>query len=433
MEKGQPLNSAGSANGTRADWAGAAREAVALATHSLSQLPEDEQFKLTAEFQSHFEAHEAQLVAKKVAMGSSDRRIGSLLGDRDKRSKRAASKTIRRGKAVNENPQLATKMKMGELSGEQSDLIAEASARTTGEAANDDEFIEAIERCNPDQGRKVVEDYVRKRMSQDDIDSKYERARRLRNVRRSSNPKRGTDVLEIEGAPADIDKIEARIDRLTNEIYKQDGGRDVPGHKHPRTYQQRRFDAFEQLITEDKVETSPDHKPVRRQKRSDRAVVFIGATFDQAAGKDASPLDVIGSDPLPRSLIDRLMCEAEFIGQIYDENGEIMRHGRRKRRHSPQQFEALVARDRCCVECSAHWSRCEVHHLLPWNAAIAGETDIENLVLLCGDCHHRVHALELTIERDVENQTWRTRRAKPEEIAPKRPNVRPRPRPNLRV
>ena len=48
---------------------------------------------------------------------------------------------------------------------------------------------------------------------------------------------------------------------------------------------------------------------------------------------------------------------------------------------------ALAARDWGCAVCGAANSFCQAHHVIHWENG--GPTDIDNLALLCSDCHHK--------------------------------------------
>ena len=115
------------------------------------------------------------------------------------------------------------------------------------------------------------------------------------------------------------------------------------------------------------------------------------------------------------------MCirdSANWIGQIFSARGELLWQGRKTRLATPAQINGLISRDGGCVECGAHHSKCVAHHLLPWEAPRKGPTNINNLVFVCDDCHVRLHRNKQTMFYDPKSQTWKTRRATPDEIPP---------------
>ncbi|MFN8035473.1 MAG: DUF222 domain-containing protein [Acidimicrobiia bacterium] len=106
-------------------------------------------------------------------------------------------------------------------------------------------------------------------------------------------------------------------------------------------------------------------------------------------------LDRIG--PVRPSTIRRLACDAILnrLG-IHRDHPELidLGHidlGRRSRVISPKLRRALIARDGGCsiAGCDRphHW--CDAHHIVHW--ADGGNTDLENLVLLCRRHHTQVH------------------------------------------
>ena len=96
--------------------------------------------------------------------------------------------------------------------------------------------------------------------------------------------------------------------------------------------------------------------------------------------------EIPGVGAMARSELERLGCDAEIYGLIFDGRGVPLYHGRRTRRVSPQQWRALVARDRGCVICGAAPSLCQAHHVKYW--ILGGRTDVDNLALVC-HLHHR--------------------------------------------
>ena len=121
---------------------------------------------------------------------------------------------------------------------------------------------------------------------------------------------------------------------------------------------------------------------------------------------------------VPNSVLGRHMCTGSVAGVVFGADGEILWHGRELRFATPEQVRALIARDRGCVMCRAGAEECEAHHLVPFNAPAKGETNVDDMVLVCTDCHHWLHDTEHTLEQDAGGH-WRPRPATPDEIAPR--------------
>ena len=107
--------------------------------------------------------------------------------------------------------------------------------------------------------------------------------------------------------------------------------------------------------------------------------------------------EIPGVGAIARSELERLGCDSEFYGLLFDQRGLPLYHGRKTRRVSPQQWRVLVARDKGCVICGAHPNWCQAHHVRYW--LLGGPTDIDNLVLLCHAHHRWVHDNEIILRR----------------------------------
>ena len=87
--------------------------------------------------------------------------------------------------------------------------------------------------------------------------------------------------------------------------------------------------------------------------------------------------------------IRRLACDAEIIPAVLGTTSEPLDVGRAKRLVTPAIWAALVLRDRHCVfpGCDRPPLMCHAHHIRHW--INGGDTNLDNLALLCGH-HHRV-------------------------------------------
>ena len=105
--------------------------------------------------------------------------------------------------------------------------------------------------------------------------------------------------------------------------------------------------------------------------------------------------EIPGIGAMARSELERLGCDADVYGLIFDGRGLPLYHGRKTRRVSPQQWRALVARDRGCVICGAAPNWCQAHHVRYWIQG--GRTDIDNLALVCHLHHRWIHDNQITL------------------------------------
>ena len=139
-----------------------------------------------------------------------------------------------------------------------------------------------------------------------------------------------------------------------------------------------------------------------------RHQVVIVASTDVISGRDPQGrCEIPGVGPIPLSELERLACDAELFGVLFSGEGEPLWHGRGQRTATDAQRRALVARDGGCVLCADEPARCETHHVEPWAKPSEGPTDIDNLALLCGTCHRRLHNHRRVLRRGPDG-AWGT-------------------------
>ena len=142
------------------------------------------------------------------------------------------------------------------------------------------------------------------------------------------------------------------------------------------TPQQRRADALANLIT--------GEGPHRRPKTT----LLVIADYDTVAG-ELRNLRYDDGMPVPPDQIADLAADAQIVPAIFNAEGEPLWLGRAQRHASAGQRMVLAARDGGCAICSSPAERCEPHHI-EWFSR-GGNTDIDNLTLLCDRCHHLIH------------------------------------------
>ena len=392
-------------------------------TALIAEAPFAQAIDLIGHCRGELDSVEALLIAKRTQDGHSNRSTEGIITGSGTVSKGEAKRRTTRANAVKENPQLAKKLAAGDLSSEQVDLVAHAADKTEGEAANDTTLIDDIANANPDQGKAIVRKYLDDRTTNEQRESRYQEQRRRRKVYKD-HTSHDMARLIIEGDDATIDSLLHQIKAGADRLYRADGGRDVPGHKHERTYNQRMFDSAMELFGQETASPSAESRPAQRPVTIFRS--NIEDLTDDHDLIDEWTTELIGTGIVPESLASYYRCVSDVAGQIMSGTGEVLWQGRAKRRASPGQWLALITRDESCVRCGAHHTRCEAHHMVPWTAPKRGETNIDNMVLLCSDCHRRLHDANKTIYRDEINGNWKVRPATSAETPARRPNDRTR-------
>lgn len=107
-----------------------------------------------------------------------------------------------------------------------------------------------------------------------------------------------------------------------------------------------------------------------------------------------------GGQSLPPGVVEKYLCDAGAVPVIWDAPGRPLDVGRELRLFTRKQRIAIAARDGGCLwpGCDRPPSECEYHHSDHWWEH-HGKTDVDDGVLLCRNCHLRLH-----------NQGWRISR-----------------------
>ena len=231
-----------------------------------------------------------------------------------------------------------------------------------------------------------VRDWTRQRQSQTDLEQQH--AKRV-TARRCVifDADNAMTELHAEFDPITGATIRAALDTACDRLYRPDGSRDTA--TETRTTQQRRADALAELLTGNG--SGPDPGPVRTQ-------MIVSAHADETA-------EIPATGPIPTTELDKLTCNSDLFGIVFTTNGQPLWHGTKVRLANDNQWRALIARDRGCIICSAHPSRCEAHHLTCYGPPTNGGTDIDNLALVCRHEHHLIHDQGLTLTKQP-NGTW---------------------------
>lgn len=120
------------------------------------------------------------------------------------------------------------------------------------------------------------------------------------------------------------------------------------------------------------------------------ATVVVRVGLDElTSGEGTATID--GSDrSVSVSTCRRMAAGGGIIPVVLGSAGEILDWGREKRLFTRAQRLALVERDGGCAMCGLPPQMTKAHHIRWW-ARDSGPTDLNNGVLLCESCHHRIH------------------------------------------
>ena len=315
---------------------------------------------------------ESALAAKSRALAELSRRHSAgdaqrLVRDELQASGREAKRDVETAARLSELPATSEALASGEIPVGHARLIARASGESTIDeallvkAANEEPF---------DEFARTVKRHQQER-ADDDGQALLDRQRHKRKARIFESPESGMFVLTGE-----FDQITgARIATALTAKERQLWHSEDP--KARRTPQQRMADALAELICE----------PAGEGKSQGTDLLVI-ADFDTIKQQLDNPRLADGS-PIPIVELHRLALEANLLPSIFDTKSQNMWLGRKQRTASEAQRVALIARDQHCIGCGANPLWCRAHHIVWWSKE--GPTDLDNLVLVCDDCHHKIH------------------------------------------
>ena len=159
------------------------------------------------------------------------------------------------------------------------------------------------------------------------------------------------------------------------------------GRADTRTQAQRRADALMLLCERSGGGDLPDTRPIAGAEVLMSHDVFTGHAL---AHLDDLQCEIEGFGSIPRVTAERMLCDCA-LGRVVQGRSQILDLGRRTRTVPDRLRRAIVLRDQHCQfpGCRAPASWCDSHHLVLWTRG--GETNVENLALLCRRHHVAVH------------------------------------------
>jgi len=124
---------------------------------------------------------------------------------------------------------------------------------------------------------------------------------------------------------------------------------------------------------------------------ADRPNIIVHVAADTLVLREAGISETGNGTFLTADEVKRLACDANLTRVVFDPESQPLDVGRTRRLVTPALRIAVCARDLRCVfpGCDRPSNWCDVHHLTHW--ADGGDTNIDNLVLLCRHHHVLIH------------------------------------------
>ena len=336
----------------------------------------EECLRLVGRCEARLAAVKADKVAELAQWRGEAHAAAVLRGDL-KQSRGAAKRDVAFAERLGDLPGTADALAEGAITPQHARAIADASAHTAIEEA---ELLDAAGTEPADTFARTVRDHVNEKSAGEDL----ERRRRRQRARREANIKQESDgMYTLYGTfdPLAGARIETALAATAKNLWRNED----PNNR--ATPAQRYADALETLIT---------HHSAGAGKAQSTTLVVVadyGLVSDQLA--DARLID---GTPIAPSELLKVALAADILPALFDTKGQPLWLGHKTRTATVAQRVALAIRDRGCVICGAANSYCQAHHVIHWEDG--GPTDIDNLCLLCSDCHHKqIHELGADLTR----------------------------------
>ncbi|MDE0121479.1 MAG: DUF222 domain-containing protein [bacterium] len=316
------------------------------------------------------------------ALAELTRRAGTELTENDLREKgkkhrRRARSEVEVARELERLPETSKGLQEGEIPYENARILARANQRGI---IDETELLDDARSQSPDRFAATVRKYEKRRSTDDGV-SRLEHQRSQRFARIRTDHTDGMTVLYGRFDPVTGARIESALLKKMNELWQEEDP------QNRATPAQRMADALALLLTRpggDKDGPSQDVK------------LLVIADYDMV-NRQLHNVRLENGIPIPASELRRLACDAQILPAIFRGPSVPMDLGMARRKASPTQRAALIARDRACIGCGAKAAWCQSHHIIHWQDG--GPTNLDNMCLLCSRCHHNVHERDWQVEQ----------------------------------
>ncbi|MDE0230864.1 MAG: DUF222 domain-containing protein [bacterium] len=293
------------------------------------------------------------------------------------RSRRRARSEVETAKELEELPETSENLRKGKIPYDNARILAGANQRGT---IDEKELLDDARSQSPDKFAATVRKYEQRR-SEDDGMSRLEHQRSRRYAKITTAVEDGMTVLYGRFDPVTGARIETALSKKMRQLWHEEDPRDRA------TAGQRMADALEALITRPGGEEDGLPQDVK---------LLVIADYD-IVSQQLGNARLENGTRVPAGELRRLACDAQILPAIFRGSSVPLDMGMARRKASPTQRAALIARDRACVGCGAKAAWCQSHHIIHWQDE--GPTNLDNMCLLCSRCHHKVHDQDWQVEQ----------------------------------
>ena len=328
-------------------------------------------------------------------------------------SRRRAKQLVERVEVAAQLPQVAADLDAGAVRGENIDAIARRTRRLSSSerarlASVETELAERARSLPPETFEKYLADVVRRIADVDDGPSEAERQRAASSLAMG----RSADGMWWLRASLDGERgaeVNALLQRQATAL--AGGDRATPNDLAA---------ALHEALCRPAAEGA-------RPAISLGVGYIVDALTLQEGRHDGSVAETWDGEPIDPAAAGRLACDADCYAVLVDQLGRPTSVGRTRRRATREQRLQLRALYSGCPLDGTAFDRCEIHHVnVPWERG--GETELDNLLPISLDWHHRIHDRGWTLKMapDRSLKLWRPDGTLERSIGPPTPITRPR-------
>ncbi len=334
---------------------------------------------------------EAQLAAMKtstlveyksrVGEGSARRMVTEAL----QASRQQARREVETADQFVQVPETLNALSAGEIPCAHATKIAKAASQGP---VDESVLVEAARKQDYGAFTKTVRDHQHEQ-SGDDGQSNFDRQREQRSLGFFVSPDDGMFILNGRFDPVAGSIIETALAdetrRLRNQNAETNNSGDLTG------FDQLLADALVNLLHTDNKNNSNSEgngNSEGGERKQRRPTLILTADWD-VLKKQMTNTRLLDDTPIPVAEAIKLACEADILPAVFNSKTQKLWLGRKHRSATEAQRCALIVRDKHCVGCGRTPTWCEAHHIQHW--AHGGQTNLDNLVLVCTSCHHNIH------------------------------------------
>ena len=294
-----------------------------------------------------------------------------------------ATRVRARKKACDDVPAVGDALAKGDTTGDRVDALAKATAGMTADelarmAEHGAQIADAAANASDRAYRELLERIAGKARENDGLD-RLERQRRACRLRWST----GADGMwRLSGAfdPVQGTEMEGRLRNVIEGLFHGN----VPEVAPVDPFERQEYLAALALMSIFDGTATASGVP-------DVTVVIDAETLLNGCRHDRSIVDAgLGRFGLPIETVRRWACVGTVTPVVVGDDGVRLFLGRETRLANRAQRRALRVLYRTCALCDVPFEHTQAHHV-SWFGLQQGLTDIDNLVPLCSQHHHRVH------------------------------------------